>query len=65
MKNIQPGMNVPKQRRKIEHLHDNGPEHHRFYLAWLLDEFDRAVAEGLPQPASEFLARYYEEFDID
>lgn len=65
MKNIQPGMNVPAQRRKIVHLLVNAPdESHRCYLDQVLAAFDAAVAKGQPQPAKEFLGAYLEEFDL-
>lgn len=64
MRNIQLGMNVPRQRRKIYHLAENAPESHRPYLGHLLELFDAEVDAGRPTPAKEFLGMYYEEFYI-
>ncbi|ASR86824.1 hypothetical protein SEA_FINDLEY_85 [Mycobacterium phage Findley] len=64
MLSVQPGMNVPKQRRKIEQRLTEAPsEAHARYLRWLLTLFDESLARGLPRPASEFLPMYDEEFD--
>lgn len=66
MLSVQPGMNVAKQRRKIEQriVEAPGPDA-AAYLAHLLGAFDASVAAGLPRPASEFLPMYFEEFDLD
>lgn len=65
MKNVQPGMNVARQRRKLTHLINNAPdEQHVRYLAYLLYQFDAAVAHGEPQPAGEFIPMYHEEFGL-
>jgi hypothetical protein len=63
MKNTQQDMNVARQRRKltslIDHVSDPGEVR---YLTWLVELFDDAVAHGLPQPATEFIPMYHEEF---
>ena len=40
MRNIQPDMNVAKQRRKLTQLAVEAPESHRPYLGHLLGLFD-------------------------
>lgn len=63
MRNIQPTMNVAKQRRKITHLLEHTDDvNEAVYLAWLLGQFDAEVWLGVPRPASEFLGMYEEEF---
>ena len=65
MKNVQPDMNVAKQRRKFDQRITEAPDdEHRRYLTSLRDEFDASVAAGMPRPASEFLPMYEEEFDL-
>lgn len=64
MRNIQPGMNIERQRRKLTHLHDNAPDSHKSYLAYLIAEFDSEIAAGRPTPASEYIPRYEEEFGL-
>jgi hypothetical protein len=63
MKSVQIGMNVAKQRRKIIHAITDAPDaEHAAYLEHLLALFDAAVAAEQPQPASQFLPMYEEEF---
>ncbi|QFG04644.1 hypothetical protein PBI_KEZIACHARLES14_70 [Mycobacterium phage Keziacharles14] len=62
MRNVQVGMNVERQRRKITHLLDTAPESHHGYLGHILSLFDAEVAAGRPTPAKEFLGMYEEEF---
>ncbi|AHY27133.1 hypothetical protein PBI_PHANTASTIC_70 [Mycobacterium phage Phantastic] len=64
MRNIQPGMNVAKQRRKITHLIDTAPVEHVPYLLSVLEMFDFEVAHGRPTPASQFIPMYHEEFGL-
>lgn len=65
MKNVQPGMNVEKQRRKLFQLLVEAPPHgEAAYIVCLLEQFDKAVAEGQPRPASEFIPMYHEEFGV-
>lgn len=52
-------MNVAKQRRKIIQAITDAPD---TYLEYLLALFDAAVVAGQPQPASQFLPMYEEEF---
>lgn len=69
MKNVQPDMNVAKQRRKVFALHDRAegcPTDDALirirYVNYLLHLFDGAVLDGQPQPASQFIPMYEEEF---
>lgn len=63
MRSVQPGMNIPRQRRKITHLINNAETvDQAAYLAYLLGLFDANVALGVPRPASEFLPMFDEEF---
>ncbi|MDO3336629.1 hypothetical protein P5V81_00210 [Mycobacteroides abscessus subsp. abscessus] len=56
-------MNVAKQRRKIIQAITDAPDtEHVTYLEYLLALFDAAVVAGQPQPASQFLPMYEEEF---
>lgn len=56
-------MNVAKQRRKIIQAITDAPDtEHLTYLEYLLALFDAAVVAGQPQPASQFLPMYEEEF---
>jgi hypothetical protein len=65
VKNIQRGMNVRRQRRKIIQLIEAAPDdEHAVYLSHLLTMFDDAVGAGLPRPAGDFIPMYHEEFDI-
>jgi len=57
-------MNIARQRRKISRLIDEAPESHRPYLIYLCSLFDAEVDAGTPQPASQFLPMYHEEFDL-
>lgn len=53
-----------RQRRKLRHRIEHAPdEDHARYLNYLLGLFDDAVAAGNPQPASQFLPMYAEEFE--
>ncbi len=64
MRTVDEGMNVARQRRKLTHRIEHAPdEDHARYLSYLLGLFDEAVAAGNPQPASQFLPMYAEEFD--
>jgi hypothetical protein len=62
MRNIQPDMNVAKQRGKLTRLADEAPESHRPYIGHLVTLFDAEVAAGRPTPASTFIPMYEEEF---
>ncbi|AFU20712.1 hypothetical protein SEA_CHUPACABRA_63 [Mycobacterium phage Chupacabra] len=64
MRNIQPGMNIAKQRRKLTQLAAEAPPSHRGYIDHLVALFDREVANGTPQPASQFIPMYHEEFGL-
>lgn len=65
MRTVQPGMNVGRQRRKIQQLIVEAPApDHAAYLEYLLTLFDADVAAGAPRPASEFLPMYHEEFGL-
>lgn len=65
MKNIQPDMNVAKQRRKFTTAMENAPTaEHVAYLEGLRELFDRSIERGEPQPFSNFLPMYEEEFDL-
>ncbi|AER48992.1 hypothetical protein PRODRIGUEZ_79 [Mycobacterium phage PRodriguez] len=70
MINVQPDMDVAKQRRKIVHRIVEAPDAgferspHVHYLEHLLVMFDAAVEAGRPRPASEFLPMYEEEFGL-
>ncbi|QGJ88826.1 hypothetical protein SEA_YECEY3_75 [Mycobacterium phage Yecey3] len=64
MRNIQVGMNVERQRRKITHLIDTAPPEHLSYLSYILTLFDAEVEAGRPTPAKEFLGMYEEEYDL-
>ncbi|BBX09462.1 hypothetical protein [Mycolicibacterium aichiense] len=64
MRDIQPGMNVEKQRRKLTVLHDEAPPWHRAYIRTLIDAFDTEVAAGRPTPARAFIPMYHEEFGL-
>ncbi|AEJ92048.1 hypothetical protein SEA_HEATHEN_68 [Mycobacterium phage Heathen] len=64
MRNIQPGMNIAKQRRKLTQLLAEAPPGHKGYLEHLVALFDREVAEGRPTPASQFIPMYHEEFGL-
>ena len=65
MKNVQPGMNVARQRSRFDHAIGAAPTlAHARYLTYLRDEFDAGVAGGQPQPFSWFYPRYEEEFDL-
>lgn len=63
MRNIQPGMNVAKQRRKLTQLAADAPPSHQPYIHHLIDLFDIEVAADRPTPASQFIPMYREEFD--
>ncbi|AXH44119.1 hypothetical protein SEA_KALNOKY_73 [Mycobacterium phage Kalnoky] len=64
MRNIQPGMNIAKQRRKLTQLAAEAPPSHVGYIEHLIRLFDREVAEGRPTPASQFIPMYHEEFGL-
>jgi hypothetical protein len=64
VRNIQPGMDVARQRRKLTHLAAEAPESHRGYLDHLVRLFDAEVAAGRPTPASSFIPMYHEEFGL-
>ncbi|ASZ75501.1 hypothetical protein KIW74_gp27 [Mycobacterium phage Kimona] len=64
MRNIQTGMNIAKQRRKLTQLAAEAPPSHRGYIEYLIGLFDREVAAGRPTPASEFIPMYHEEFGL-
>jgi hypothetical protein len=65
MKNVQPGMNVPRQRRKLLALvTPDSAFAERAYVTHLVTLFDAAVAAGTPQPASSFIPMFQEEFDV-
>lgn len=63
MRNVQPDMNVARQRQKLVQLAVEAPAAHQGYLAHLLTLFDAEVAAGRPTPASQFIPMYREEFD--
>ena len=65
MRNIQPEMNVAKQRRKLTQLAAEAPPGHVGYIHHLIALFDREVAAGRPTPASQFIPMYHEEFGIE
>lgn len=68
MRNIQPEMNVGKQRRKLMALYPEPPIDPAEaltrikYVNYLLGLFDDAVLAGQPQPASQFILMFEEEF---
>lgn len=64
MRNIQPDMNVARQRRKLTQLATEAPDSHRSYIEHLVSLFDAEVAAGRPTPASTFIPMYEEEFDV-
>ncbi|AIS73741.1 hypothetical protein SEA_PANAMAXUS_66 [Mycobacterium phage Panamaxus] len=64
MRNLQPGMNIAKQRRKLTQLAAEAPPGHKGYIDHLVALFDREVAEGRPTPASSFIPMYLEEFGL-
>ena len=65
MRNVQTDMNVAKQRRKLLALvTPDSPFAQRSYVTHLVTLFDASVAAGLPQPASEFIPQYHEEFGL-
>ncbi|AWY03599.1 hypothetical protein SEA_HOOKMOUNT_68 [Mycobacterium phage Hookmount] len=64
MRNIQPGMNIAKQRRKLTQLAAEAPPGHKGYIDHLVALFDHEVAEGRPTPASSFIPMYLEEFGL-
>ena len=65
MKNVQPGMNVARQRRKFDQAIADAPSAEAAkYLADLRGEFDRSVLAGEPQPFSQFIPAYWEEFGL-
>jgi len=65
MKNVQPAMNVGKQRRKLIALLPTADTNQkREYVFHLIGLFDAAVEDGQPQPASQFIPMYEEEFDL-
>lgn len=64
MRNIQPDMNVVKQRRKLTQLAAEAPPGHQGYINHLVDLFDVEVAAGRPTPASTFIPMYQEEFGL-
>lgn len=57
-------MNIGKQRRKLTQLAAEAPPSHQGYLSHLVRLFDREVAAGTPQPASQFIPMYHEEFGL-
>lgn len=61
---VQPGMSVSKQVRKFDTRIADAPSvHAATYLAYLKGWMLATVALGAPQPASNFLPMYEEEFD--
>jgi hypothetical protein len=65
VKNIQPDMNVEKQIRKFDAAIEAAPSpEHAGYLTGLLAMFLVGVSEGQPQPFSQFIPMYEEEFDL-
>ncbi|ANU79316.1 hypothetical protein SEA_AGLET_74 [Mycobacterium phage Aglet] len=64
MRNIQPGMNIAKQRRKLTQLAAEAPPRHVGYIEHLIRLFDAEVAAGRPTPASQFIPMYHEEFGL-
>jgi hypothetical protein len=65
MKNVQPGMNVAKQRRKIASLLDeHSTPSQQLFVLHLVGLFNASVEEGQPRPASEFIPMYLEEFGL-
>jgi hypothetical protein len=65
MKNIQPDMDVARQRRKILALvTPESPFAAQSYVTHLVTLFDASVAAGRPQPASEFIPAFHEEFGL-
>lgn len=64
MRNVQPDMNIAKQRRKLTQLAATAPDSHLGYIDHLIRLFDREVAAGTPQPASQFIPMYHEEFGL-
>ncbi|AAN01822.1 hypothetical protein SEA_SOYO_70 [Mycobacterium phage SoYo] len=64
MRNIQPGMNIAKQRRKLTQLAAEAPPSHVGYIEHLIRLFDAEVAAGRPTPASQFIPMYHEEFGL-
>ncbi|QGJ89772.1 hypothetical protein SEA_SUPERCHUNK_73 [Mycobacterium phage Superchunk] len=65
MRNVQLGMNVAKQRRKLLALRDEAPPWHHAYINHLIDLFNTEVRAGRPTPAREFIPMYHEEFGIE
>lgn len=65
MRNIQPGMNIARQRRKLTQLSAEAPPGHQGYIDHLVALFDREVAAGRPTPASQYIPMYWEEFSIN
>jgi hypothetical protein len=65
MKNLQPDMDVGKQRRKFATAMDSAPsQEHVAYLEGLRELFDQSIERGEFQPFSNFLPMYEEEFDL-
>lgn len=61
---VQPGMSIAKQARKFNTRIEDAPSVHAArYLAYLKGRMLATVAMGAPQPASNFLPMYEEEFD--
>lgn len=57
-------MNIARQRRKILALvTPQSPFAQQSYVTHLVTLFDAAIARGIPQPASQFIPMFFEEFD--
>ena len=64
MRNVQHGMDVARQRRKILALvTPESPFAQRAYVTHLVTLFDAAVAADQPTPASQFIPMFHEEFE--
>lgn len=61
---IQPGMDIRRQIRKFDtRIADAPTDHAATYLAYLKGRMLATIALGAPQPASNFLPMYEEEFN--
>lgn len=65
MKTVTSDMNVDRQRRKLLALvTPDSPFAEQAYVTHLVTLFDAAIARGVPQPASQFIPMFFEEFDV-
>jgi hypothetical protein len=62
MKTVTPDMNVPRQLRKLDALVTDPS--HVAYVGHLKQMLLDSVAAGQPQPASQFIPMFLEEFDL-